>query len=142
MRLNLILIYNSSKSYSLCFKHKHVKFDRPCFYFNLLLLEIPRLDQCKHLGILLINTKNCEVDLNRQIRKFDVNFLHEMLMFSSNFLICLFKSTSQCSPDVKCTLFIYFCSIMHCSTMLYLNHWRIEGGQGGTPPPPPKLVKV
>ena len=56
-----VLTYNSSKSYSLCFKPKHIKFDRPCFY--LIRLEIPRVDQCKYLGI-MICTKNCDIDLN------------------------------------------------------------------------------
>ena len=30
-----VLTYNSRKSYSLCFKPKHIKFDRTCFYLNL-----------------------------------------------------------------------------------------------------------
>ena len=46
-----VLTYNSSKLYSLCFKPKHIKFDRPCFYLNR--LEIPRVDQCKYLGIMI-----------------------------------------------------------------------------------------
>ena len=57
-----VLTYNSSKSYSLCFKPKHIKFDRPCFYLNR--LEIPRVDQCKYLRI-MICTKNCDIDLKR-----------------------------------------------------------------------------
>ena len=44
-----VLTYNSNKSYSLCFKPKYIKFARPCFYLNR--LEIPRVDQCKYLGI-------------------------------------------------------------------------------------------
>ena len=65
-----VLTYNSSKSYSLCFKPKHIKFDRHCFYLNR--LEIPRVDQCKYLGI-MICTKNCDIDLKRQMRKFYAN---------------------------------------------------------------------
>ena len=29
-----VLTYNNSKSYSLCFKPKHIKLDRPCFLFK------------------------------------------------------------------------------------------------------------
>ena len=62
-----VLTYNRNKSYSLCFKPKHIKFARPCFYLNR--LEIPRVDQCKYLGI-MICTKNCDIDLKRQMGKF------------------------------------------------------------------------
>ena len=65
-----VLIYNSNKSYSLCFKPKHITFARPCFYLNR--LEIPRVDQCKYLGI-MICTKNCDIVLKRQMRKFYAN---------------------------------------------------------------------
>ena len=44
-----LLTYNGSKSFSLCLKLKHLKFHAPCFYLNR--LEIPRVDQCKYLGI-------------------------------------------------------------------------------------------
>ena len=37
-----VLAYNSSKSYSLRFKPKHIKSDRPCFYLNR--IEIPGVD--------------------------------------------------------------------------------------------------
>ena len=87
-------------NYSKCFKPKHIKFSRPCFYLNR--LEIPRVDQCKYLGI-----KNCDIDLKRQIRKFYTN------------IIILPRKFANCSPDVKCTLFKYFCSNMYCSTMWY-----------------------
>ena len=40
------------------------------FYLNR--LEIPRVDQCKYLGI-MICTKNCDIDLKRQMRKFYAN---------------------------------------------------------------------
>ena len=45
-----LLTYNGCKSYSLCFKPKHIKFYTPCFYLNK--LEIPKVDQCKYLGII------------------------------------------------------------------------------------------
>ena len=85
----------------LCFKPKHIKFARPCFYLNR--LEIPRVDQCKYLGI-MICTKNCDIDLKRQMRKFyaSINILS--------------RKFAKCSPDVKCTLFKSFCSNMYCST--------------------------
>ena len=99
-----VLTYNSNKSYSLCFKPKHIKFARPCFYLNR--LEIPRVDQCKYLGI-MICTKNCDIDLKRQMRKFYAN------------INILSRKFAKCSPDVKCTLYKYFCSNMYCSTMWY-----------------------
>ena len=99
-----VLIYNSSKSYSLCFKTKHIKFDRLCFYLNR--LELPRVDQCKYLGI-MICTKNCDIDLERQMRKFYAN------------INIISRKFAKCSPDVKCTLFKSFCSNMYCSTMWY-----------------------
>ena len=39
-------------------------------YFNR--LEIPRVDQCKHLGI-MISIKNCDMDIKRQMKKFYAN---------------------------------------------------------------------
>ena len=46
-----LLTYNGSKSYSLCFKPKNIKLYAPCFYLNK--LEIPKVDQCKYLGIMI-----------------------------------------------------------------------------------------
>ena len=102
-----VLTYNSNKSYSLCFKPKHIKFARPCFYLNW--LEIPRVDQCKYLGI-MICTKNCDIDLKRQMWKFYAN------------INILSRKFAKCSTDVKCTSFKSFCSNMYCSTMWY-NHF-------------------
>ena len=99
-----VLPYNSSKLYSLCFKPKHIKFDRPCF--NLNRLEIPRGDQCKYLRI-MICTKNCDINLKRQMSKFYAN------------INILSRKFAKCSLDVKCTLFKSFCSNMYCSTMWY-----------------------
>ena len=92
-----LLTYNGSKSFSLCFKPKHIKFHALCFYLNR--LEIPRVDQCKYLDI-MINIKNCDIDIKRQMRKFYAN------------LNILPSKFSKCSPDVKCTLFKAFCSNM------------------------------
>ena len=99
-----VLTYNSNTSYSLYFKPKHIKFARPCFYLNR--LEIPRVDQCKYLGI-MICTKNCDIDLKRQMRNFYAN------------INILSRKFAKCSSDVKCTLFKSFCSNMYCSTMWY-----------------------
>ena len=99
-----VLTYNSNRSYSLCFKPKHIKFARPCFYLNR--PEIPRVDQCKYLGI-MICTKNCDIDLKRQMRKFYAN------------INILSRKFAKCSPDVKCTLFKSFSSNMYCLTMWY-----------------------
>ena len=62
---SLLDICNSSKSYALYFKPKHINVDRPCFYLNL--LEMPRVDQFKYLGI-MICTNNCNIDLKRQMK--------------------------------------------------------------------------
>ena len=76
----------------------------PCFYLNK--LEIPKVDQCKCLGI-MISIKNCDIDMKRQMRKFYAN------------INILSRKFSKCSPDVKITLFKSFCSTMYCSTMWY-----------------------
>ena len=65
-----LLTYNGSKSYSLCFTLKHIKFHAPTMYLNK--LEIPRVDQCKYLGI-MVSTKNCDIDMKRQMRTFYAN---------------------------------------------------------------------
>ena len=67
---------------------------------------MPRVDQCKYLGI-MICTKNCDMDLKRQMRKFYAN---------NNILSKKFAKYFQ---DVKCTLFNLFCSNMYFSTMWY-----------------------
>ena len=62
-----VLTYNRSKSYSIDFKPKHIIIHRHCFYLHQ--LEITRIDQCIYSGI-IICTKNCDIDLRRQMRKF------------------------------------------------------------------------
>ena len=98
------LLYNSTKSYSLCFKPKGIKFDRPVFYLDK--LAISNVTQCRYLGIMICE-KNCDVDIKRQMRKFHAN---------TNMLL---RKFSKCSPDVKCHLFKIFCSNMYCSTMWF-----------------------
>ena len=87
-----LLTCNGSKSYSLCFKPKHIKFHSPCFYLNR--FEIPRVNQCKYLGItiskkpvILILKDKCE------------SFMQTLNILSRKF--------SKCSPDVKCTTMFY-----------------------------------
>ena len=55
----------------------------------------------------MICTKNCDIDLKRQMRKFYAN------------INILSRKFSKCSPDVKCALFKSFCSNLYCSTMFY-----------------------
>ena len=50
------LLYNGSKSYSLCFKPKCSIFNRPAFTLNH--LNIPTANQSKYLGI-IISENNC-----------------------------------------------------------------------------------
>ena len=86
-----LLTYHGSKSYSLCFKPKHIKFYSPFFYLNK--LDIPKVDQCKYLCI-MISIKNCDIGIKKnKIRKFYAN------------INILSRTFSKCSPDVKCTLF-------------------------------------
>ena len=85
-----LLTYNGSISYSLCFKPKHIKLYAPCFYLNK--LEIPKVDQCKYLGI-MISIKNYVINMKKQMRKFYAN------------INILSRKFYKCSPDVKCTLF-------------------------------------
>ena len=49
-KLAYMLTYNESVSYSLCFKPKHIKFHAPR-YLNK--LEVPRVDLCTCLGIMI-----------------------------------------------------------------------------------------
>ena len=71
------------------------------------MLKIPRVDQCKYLGV-MISIKNCDIDINRQVRKFYAN----INIFPRQFSKCR-------PPDVKSTLFKAFCSNMYCSTLWY-----------------------
>ena len=61
------LTYNATKSFTLCFKPKHIKIGIPDFALGKLV--IPTVDKCKYLGI-IISEANCDGDLKRQIRKY------------------------------------------------------------------------
>ena len=58
------LLYNGSKSYSLCFKPKCSIFNRPVFTY----LNIPTVNQSKSLGN-IISENNCALDLKRHMCK-------------------------------------------------------------------------
>ena len=98
------LLYNGTKSYSLCFKLNSIKFERPVFYLGEMLT--PKVTQCKYLGV-IISDHNCDLDLKRQMRKFYTN---------ANMLI---RKFFKCTVDVKCYLFKTYCSTLYCSAMWF-----------------------
>ena len=98
------LHYNGSKSFSMCFKSKTIKFQRPDLFF--VDLKIPLVSECKYLGI-TISEKNCELNIHRQRSKF---------YSSANILLRRF---SKCYIDVKCYLFKMYCSNLYCSSFWY-----------------------
>ena len=79
------------------------------YYINLYCIYMGFVPEIKYLVSILfmICTKNCDIDLKGQMRKFYAN------------INILFRMFAKCSPDVKCTLFKSFCSNMYCSTMWY-----------------------
>ena len=98
------LLYNGSKSYSLCFKPKCSIFNRLVFTLNH--LNISTINKSKYLGI-IISENNCAPDLKRQMCK---------LYADVNMIIGKF---SRCPPDVKCFLFKSYCSNLYCSILWY-----------------------
>ena len=95
---------NFSNIGGLCFKSKAIKFQRPVLLLGD--LEIPLVSQCRYLGI-TISEKNCDQDINRQMRKFYSN---------ANILLRRF---SKCYIDVKCYLFKLYCSNLYCSSFWF-----------------------
>ena len=85
--IELDLLYNGSKSYSLCFKPKCSIFNKPVFTLNY--LNIPTVNQSKYFGF-IISENNCAPDLKRKMCKLYANV---------NMII---RKFSRCSPDVKC----------------------------------------
>ena len=98
------LLYNGSKSFTLCFKSKAIKIKQPSFFLNE--LEIPMVEHCRYLGI-TISTKNSDLDIKRQMRKIHVN---------ANLLL---RKFSRCSVEVKCYLFKTYCSNLYCAPMWF-----------------------
>ena len=90
------LLYNVSKSFSLCFKKKELKVSSPSFFLGK--SKIPIVEQCRYLGT-TICIKNSDLDLKRQMTKMYAN---------ANVLL---KKFSKCSINVKCYLFKTYCSI-------------------------------
>ena len=73
------LINNATKSFTLCFKPKHIKISLPDFVLRKLV--IPIVDKCKYLGIIISEAKNCDGDLKRQMRKYYANANMMLLKF-------------------------------------------------------------
>ena len=73
------LIYNGSKSFSLCFKRKDLKISSPTFFLDQ--SKIPLVEQCRYLGTTIL-IKNSDLDLKRQMRKMyaNANLLNAQLM--------------------------------------------------------------
>ena len=98
------LLYNGSKSFSLCFKKNTLKVSAPSFYLDQ--MKIPTVKQCRYLGI-TISTQNSDIDLKRQMRKLYAN------------VNLLLKNFSKYSVGVKCFLFKTYCSNLHCAPMWF-----------------------
>ena len=98
------LVYNGSKSFSLCFKRKELKVSSPSFFLGK--SKIPMVEQCRYLGT-TISIKNSDLDLKRQMRKMYAN---------ANVLL---RKFSKCSINVKCYLFKTYCSNLYCAPMWF-----------------------
>ena len=98
------LLYNGSKSFSLCFKKNTLKVSAPSFYLDQ--MKIPTVKQCRYLGI-TISTQNSDIDLKRQMRKLYAN------------VNLLLRKFSKCSVGVKCFLFKTYCSNLYCAPMWF-----------------------
>ena len=64
------LTYNATKSFTLCFKPKHIKIGLPDFVLGKHV--VPAVDRCKYLGI-IVSEANCDGDLKKQIGKYYAN---------------------------------------------------------------------
>ena len=98
------LHYNGSKSFSMCFKSKTIKFVRLDLFLGD--LKIPLVSECKYFGI-TISEKSCDQDIHRQMRKFYYNAK------------ILLRRFLKCSIDVKCYLFKMYCSNLYFSSFWY-----------------------
>ena len=63
------------------------------------------VENCRYLGI-TISTKNSDLDLKRQMKKYA----------NANLLLTKFSS---CSVSVKCYLFKTYCSTLYCAPMWF-----------------------
>ena len=98
------LLYNVSKSFSLCFKKNTLKVSFPLFYLDQ--IKVPTVEQCRYLGI-TISTQNSDIDLKRQMRKLYAN------------VNLLLRKFSKCSVGVKCFLIKTYCSNLYCAPMWF-----------------------
>ena len=104
------LLYNGSKSFSLCFKKNTLKVSAPSFYLDQ--MKIPTVKQCRYLGI-TIYTQNSYIDLKKQMRKLYAN------------VNLLLRKFAKCSVGVKCFLFkrIVLTFIVHlCGLIAQKQH--------------------
>ena len=69
-------------------------------------LLIPNVPECKYLGTIICQ-KNCDLDIKRQMRKFDA------------IVNVLLRRFSKCSTPVKCYLFKTYCSNLYCAPSRY-----------------------
>ena len=98
------LIYNGSKSFSLCFKRKKSKISSPTIFLDQ--SKIPLVAQCRYPGT-TISINNSDLDLKRQMRK----------MYANDNL--LLRKYSKCSVNGKCYLFKTHCSNLYCVPMWF-----------------------
>ena len=64
------LIYNGSKSFSLCFKRKDLKISSLTYFLDQTKIQL--VEQCRYFGT-TISIKNTDLDLKRQMRKMYAN---------------------------------------------------------------------
>ena len=98
------LLYNGSKSFSLCFKRKKLKVSLP--FFVLGKSKIPMVEQCRYLGT-TISIKDSDLELKRQMRKMYAN---------ANIFL---RKFSKCSINVQCYLFKTYYSNLYCAPMWF-----------------------
>ena len=98
------LLYNRSKSLSLCFKKNTFNVSASSFYLDQ--MKIPTVKQCRYLGI-TISTQNSDIDLKRQMRKLYAN------------VNILLRKFSKCSVGVKYFLFKTYCFNLYCAPMWF-----------------------
>ena len=98
------LIYNGSKSFSLCFKRKDLKIISQIFFLDQ--SKILLVEQCRYIGT-TISIKNSDLDLKRQMRK---------MYASANLLL---RKFSKSSVNVKCYLFKTYSSNLYCAPMWF-----------------------
>ena len=100
------LLFNSTKTMSMCFVSKDMYRYKPDVKFFLDENQIDITDRCKYLGV-IIHDKNTDLDVKKQMRK---------LYASINTLV---RKFGKCSPEVKCKLFDSYCTSLYCSELWF-----------------------